>query len=87
MDMDTLIGYTTRGMLLCMYVSLPIVAAATLAGLAVSFLQAVTSIQDQTLSHAVKLIAATIAVMVTAPASAAAILRLATEIMQMAVPS
>ncbi|KVU59672.1 aldolase [Burkholderia ubonensis] len=87
MDMNTLVGFTTRGMLLCMYVSLPIVAVAALVGLAVSFLQAVTSIQDQTLSHVVKLIAATVAVMITAPASASAILRLATEIMQMAVPS
>ena len=87
MDMNTLVGFTTRGMLLCMYVSLPIVAVAALVGLATSFLQAVTSIQDQTLSHAVKLIAAPVAVMITAPASAAAILRLATEIMQMAVPS
>ncbi|VWD53006.1 aldolase [Burkholderia lata] len=87
MDMNTLVDYTTRGMLLCMYVSLPIVAVAALVGLAISFLQAVTSIQDQTLSHAVKLIAAMIAVMVTAPTSGSAILRLATEIMQMAVPS
>ncbi|KWI31348.1 aldolase [Burkholderia ubonensis] len=87
MDMNTLIGFTTRGMLLCMYVSLPIVAVAALVGLVTSFLQAVTSIQDQTLSHAVKLIAAMVAIVITAPASASAILRLATEIMQMAVPS
>ncbi|WP_080421780.1 type III secretion system export apparatus subunit SctS [Burkholderia ubonensis] len=87
MDMNTLVGLTTRAMLLCMYVSLPIVAVSAVVGLAVSFLQAITSIQDQTLPHAVKLFAATIAVIATAPLSASAIFRLATEIMQTAVPS
>ena len=86
MDIDTLVRFTTQGMLLCVYVSLPIVIVAALVGLAVSFLQAITSMQDQTLSHGVKLIAVTVAIVIAAPFSAAALLHFANEIMHTAVP-
>ena len=86
MDTDTLVRFTTQGMLLCMYISLPIVIVAALVGLGVSFLQAITSMQDQTLSHGVKLIAVTIAIVIAAPFSAAALLHFANEIMHTAVP-
>ncbi|CAM2195152.1 type III secretion system export apparatus subunit SctS [Paraburkholderia sp. A1RI_3L] len=86
MDVDTLVRFTTQGMLLCMYVSLPIVIVAAVVGLGVSFLQAITSMQDQTLSHGVKLVAVTVAIVIAAPFSAAAILHFANEIMQTAVP-
>ncbi|MBW9102114.1 type III secretion system export apparatus subunit SctS [Paraburkholderia phenoliruptrix] len=86
MDIDTLVRFTTEGMLLCMYISLPIVIVAALVGLGVSFLQAITSMQDQTLSHGVKLIAVTIAIVIAAPFSAAALLHFANEIMHTAVP-
>ncbi|OAJ62868.1 type III secretion system export apparatus subunit SctS [Paraburkholderia ginsengiterrae] len=86
MDIDTLVRFTTQGMLLCMFVSLPIVIVAAVVGLAVSFLQAITSMQDQTLSHGVKLISVTVAIVIAAPFSAAAILHFANEVMQAAVP-
>ncbi|CAN7582296.1 type III secretion system export apparatus subunit SctS [Trinickia sp. LjRoot230] len=86
MDVDTLVRMTTQGMLLCLYVSLPIVIVAAVVGLGVSFLQAITSMQDQTLSHAVKLIAVTVAIVIAAPFSAAAILHFANEVMRTAVP-
>ncbi|WP_338861387.1 type III secretion system export apparatus subunit SctS (plasmid) [Mycetohabitans rhizoxinica] len=86
MDINTLIRLTMHGMLLCMYVSLPIVSVAAAVGLAVSFLQAITSMQDQALSHGVKLIAVTIAIVVGAPMSAAAVLRFANEVFQVAIP-
>ncbi|ALE59493.1 type III secretion system export apparatus subunit SctS [Paraburkholderia sp. SIMBA_055] len=86
MDIDTLVRFTTQGMLLCMYISLPIVIVAALVGLGVSFLQAITSMQDQTLSHGVKLIAVTVAIVIAAPFSAAALLHFANEIMHTAVP-
>ncbi|CAB3670751.1 Surface presentation of antigens protein SpaQ [Paraburkholderia phenoliruptrix] len=86
MDIDTLVRFTTQGMLLCMYISLPIVIVAALVGLGVSFLQAITSMQDQTLSHGVKLIAVTLAIVIAAPFSAAALLHFANEIMHTAVP-
>ena len=86
MDIDSLIRYTTEGMLLCLTVSLPPVIVAAVVGLGVSFLQAITSMQDQTLSHAVKLIAVTVVIVVAAPLSCAAILHFANEMMQAAVP-
>jgi type III secretion protein S len=86
METDTLIRFTTQGMLLCLYVSLPVVVVAALVGLAISFLQAITSLQDQTLPHAVKLIAVTVVIVIAAPFSAAAILHFANEIMRTAVP-
>ncbi|MGI4985271.1 MAG: type III secretion system export apparatus subunit SctS [Janthinobacterium lividum] len=86
MDVDTLIGFATQGMLLCLYVSLPIVVVAALVGLAVSFLQAITSMQDQTLSHGVKFVAVTIAIIVTAPIAGAALLHFAQRMLQIAVP-
>jgi type III secretion protein S len=67
-------------------VSLPAVIVAAVVGLGVSFLQAITSMQDQTLSHAVKLIAVTVVIVVAAPLSCAAILHFANELMQAAVP-
>ncbi|MEX3640086.1 type III secretion system export apparatus subunit SctS [Paraburkholderia sp. BR14320] len=84
MDTDTLLRFTTQGLLLCLYISLPIVIVAALVGLGVSFLQAVTSMQDQTLSHGVKLISVTVAIVVAAPFSAAALLQFANEIMHTA---
>jgi type III secretion protein S len=86
MDIDTLIRFTTEGMLLCMYVSLPVVIIAAVVGLAVSFLQAITSMQDPALSHGIKLTVVTVAIVMLAPFSAAAVLRFANEVMQGAVP-
>lgn len=86
MEIDTLVRMTTQGMLLCLYVSLPIVIVAAVVGLGVSFLQAITSMQDQTLSHAVKLIAVTIAIVIMAPFSSAALLHFANEVMRTAIP-
>lgn len=86
MDTDTLVRFTTQGMLLCLTASLPPVIVAAVVGLGVSFLQAITSMQDQTLSHAVKLIAVTVTIVVAAPLSCAAVLHFANEILQAAVP-
>ncbi len=55
MNLDALTGVTAQGMLLCLYCSLPVVIVAAAVGLAVSFFQANTSLQDQTLRHGVKL--------------------------------
>ncbi|KWN14732.1 aldolase [Burkholderia territorii] len=87
MDVDLLVHAASRGMLLCLTVSLPIVITAAAVGLAVSFVQAITSLQDQTLPFAIKLIAVTIALMFVAPLSCAAILQFANEMMRIAFPS
>jgi len=87
METDTLIRITTHGLLLCLYISLPPIAAAAITGLLVSFLQAVTSMQDQSISFGVKLVVVTVVILISAPWSAAAVLRFANEIVATAIPS
>lgn len=86
MDLSTLLGFATQAMILCLDVSLPIVVVAAVVGLGVSFLQAITSMQDQTLSHGVKLVAVVIAIAIAAPISGAAVLRFANQMMEAAAP-
>jgi type III secretion protein S len=63
-------------------VSLPAVLVAALVGLLVSFLQAVTSLQDSSISHSIKLVAVSVAIMLAAPWGASAILQFARSVMQ-----
>jgi type III secretion protein S len=51
---------TSEALLLTLILSMPPIVVATLVGLIVSLLQAITQIQEQTLSTAVKLIAVTL---------------------------
>jgi type III secretion protein S len=86
MQMNTLIQYTMQGMLLCLTVSLPPVVIAGLVGLGVSFLQAITSMQDASITHAVKLVAVTVTVIVVAPLSCAAVLNFANQMVNSVLP-
>jgi len=86
MEIDALIGATAQGMLLCLYCSLPVVIVAAVVGLAVSFLQAITSMQDQTLPHGVKLVAVVITIVIVAPLAASAMLHFANQMMRTALP-
>ncbi|MBN3729013.1 type III secretion system export apparatus subunit SctS [Burkholderia sp. Ac-20379] len=86
MDVDSLIRFTTQGMLLCLTVSLPPVIVAAVVGLGVSFVQAITSLQDQTLPQVIKLIAVTITIIIAAPVCCAAVLHFANQMMRTAVP-
>ncbi len=87
MEIDNMMRLTTQGMLICLYVSLPIVVVSAGAGLLISFLQAITSLQDQTLSFAFKLVAAIVAIAVFGSWGASMILRFAHELIAVAVPS
>jgi type III secretion protein S len=87
MDVESLLRLTSEGLLLCMYVSLPIVAVSALTGLLISFLQAVTSLQDHSLSYGVKLVATAAVTLLLAPWGAAAILRYAKQLVSIAVPT
>jgi type III secretion protein S len=87
METETLIRLTTQGLLLCLSVSMPVVVVAALSGLAISFLQAITSMQDQSISFAVKLVAVIATILIMGTWGAAAILRFADEVMTLAVPS
>jgi len=87
MDTDTLVRITTEGLLLCLYVSRPVVVVAALSGLAISFIQAITSMQDQSISYAVKLVAVTVTVLIIGGWGAAQIVRFANEVVTLAIPS
>lgn len=87
METDTLVRLTTEGLLLCLSISMPVVIVSAVSGLAISFVQAITSMQDQSISYAVKLVAVVATVLIMGTWGASALLRFANEIVVMAVPS
>jgi type III secretion protein S len=62
-----IIDQLTAGLILVLYLSLPPIIVASIAGVLVSFLQALTQIQEQTLSFAIKLVAVTATLFAIAP--------------------
>jgi len=65
MEFSVLITYVNQALLLILLLSLPVIAVASITGLALAFLQAVTQVQDQTISFGVKLIAIIVTIAVT----------------------
>jgi type III secretion protein S len=65
MELATLVTFVKQALLLVLWLSLPPVLVASVVGLAVAFAQAVTQVQDQTISFGVKLIATTLAIALT----------------------
>ena len=65
MELATLVTYVKQALLLVLWLSLPAVLVASVVGLGVAFLQAVTQIQDQTISFGIKLLAAMLAIALT----------------------
>lgn len=62
MDTTEIVHQASQAMQLILYLSLPVIMAATLVGLIIGLLQALTSIQEQTLPHGFKLIAIMLAI-------------------------
>ena len=60
------VNLMTEAMMLVMVLSMPPIAVASLVGILVSLIQALTQIQEQTLSFAIKLIAVAITIAATA---------------------
>lgn len=54
--------YLTESMMLTMILSMPPIIVASLVGIVVSLLQALTQVQEQTLSFAIKLIAVAVTI-------------------------
>ncbi|HEX6703335.1 MAG TPA: type III secretion system export apparatus subunit SctS [Albitalea sp.] len=67
MGYENVLRLTTEALTLCVVLSLPAVAISALVGLLVSFFQAITSLQDQSISQGIKLLAVTVVVFVAAP--------------------
>ncbi len=77
MNYDDVIALTSQALLMCLTVSLPAIVVSATVGLLVSFVQAITSLQDQAISQGVKLIAVVVTLVVAAPWGAAVVLRFA----------
>jgi len=75
MSEAALIDLTSRALTLVLVLSMPPILAATLMGLLVSLLQALTQVQEQTLSFAVKLIVVSAVLLLTMPWVGAELLR------------
>jgi type III secretion protein S len=66
METTDVISHVIRALLLTLWLSLPPIVVASVVGTLFSLLQALTQIQEQTLSFAVKLVAVGITIYVTA---------------------
>ncbi len=66
MDVSQILDYTINAVYLVMMLSMAPILVATFVGLLVSLLQALTQVQEQTIGFAVKLIAVTITMLLTA---------------------
>ncbi|OZG74347.1 EscS/YscS/HrcS family type III secretion system export apparatus protein [Hahella sp. CCB-MM4] len=60
------IQYTSEALILVLLLSMPPILVATITGVIVSLLQAITQIQEQTLAFAVKLVAIVLTLYLTA---------------------
>jgi len=78
-DFDNIINLTSHAMILCLLVSMPVVLVSAVVGLLVSFVQAITSLQDQAISQGAKLVAVVIALLVCAPWGASLVLGFARQ--------
>lgn len=66
MEQNVVLDFSVRAMMLVLILSMPSIIVATVVGLIVSLLQALTQIQEQTLGFTVKLIAVVAVLLLTA---------------------
>lgn len=66
MSPDTALHQISEAMLLVMILSMPPIVVASVVGVVISLLQALTQVQEQTLSFAVKLVAVAVTIAVMA---------------------
>ncbi len=84
MELDNIIQLTAQGILLCLYLSLPVIVVSASVGLLVSFVQAVTSLQDASISYGIKLFSVIVTLILVAPWASSQLLRFANDAMDMA---
>jgi type III secretion protein S len=77
MNHENLVQMTVQGLTLVLMISLPISLVAAAVGLLVSFFQAITSLQDQTVSQALKLLVVTVVLLLAAPWAGSLVLQFA----------
>jgi type III secretion protein S len=66
MDQAAILDITAQALILVLILSMPPIIIATVVGVLVSLIQALTQVQEQTLGFAVKLIVVTIVLLLTA---------------------
>jgi type III secretion protein S len=66
---------TSEALLLCLVLALPAVVVSAVVGLLVSFVQAITSLQDSSISQGLKLLAVGVVVFISAPWAASTLMR------------
>ncbi len=67
MGYEAIVRLASEALMLCVVLSLPAVIVSAVVGLLVSFLQAVTSLQDQSISQGIKLLVVALVVVISAP--------------------
>ena len=82
MDQAQILRLTSEALLLALLVSMPAVILAAVVGLLISFLQAITSLQEQSISQGIKLVAVTGLLLVAGPWGGGMILRFGESVMK-----
>lgn len=82
MDQAQILRFTSEALLLALLVSLPAVILSAVVGLIISFVQAVTSLQEQSISQGVKLVAVTLLLIVAAPWGGGLVLRFGESVLK-----
>jgi type III secretion protein S len=77
MGYDNLLDLTSQALTMCAVLAMPAVVVSAVVGLLVSFVQAITSLQDSSISQGLKLLAVTVVVFIAAPWAGATLLRFA----------
>lgn len=80
MNYDHVLQLTTQALTMCLVLSLPAVLVSATVGLLVSFFQAITSLQDSSISQGIKLMAVTMVVFMVSPWAGVTLLRFAETI-------
>jgi len=75
MEYDNLLELTSQALTMCAMLSMPAVVVSAVVGLLVSFVQAITSLQDSSISQGIKLIAVTVVVFIASPWAGATMMR------------
>lgn len=82
MQFDNVIQLTSQALMMCLLLSLPAVVVSAVVGLLISFVQAVTSLQDSSISQGVKLLAVTVVVAIGAPWAGSTLLQFAERLLE-----
>lgn len=82
MEDSRLLGLASEALTLALLLSLPVVVTAAVVGLLVSFVQAVTSLQEQSISQGIKLIAVALVLLVAGPWAGSMLLQFGRAVLQ-----